>query len=122
MGRITTTLTLFFIIFNVWAGILMSTGVAPMIGMDAEVGADRQIESTTNDARNVSTGTGLGSTLFGMYNVLSSGAADIFDLMFPGLVMLQRAGVPDYLTKLMGPLFVAIFATDMLSFLRGFDL
>jgi hypothetical protein len=123
MSRPVTTLVVFFIAFNLFAGMLISTGVAGAIGLDANVGGDDAVDESVNKADKVSTGTGLGSTLFGMYNLLASGASDVFNAIFPGLNMLHRAGVPSWITGgLLGPLFSIVIFVDIVSFLRGWGL
>jgi len=125
MARPVTTLVIFFFAFNLFAGMLLTTGVAGTLGVDANVGEDQEFNETKNDAKDVSTGTSTGSTLFGMYNVLSSqlGKNGIFGTIFPGLRMLRRAGVPAFITEgFLGPLFSVMMAIGMISFLRGWDL
>jgi len=80
MARPVTTLVIFFFAFNLFAGMLLTTGVAGTLGVDANVGEDQEFNETKNDAKDVSTGTSTGSTLFGMYNVLSSQLGKNWDI------------------------------------------
>lgn len=123
MARPVTTLVVFFVAFNLLAGVLMSTGAAAALGMDTTVGGDDAVDKRVNQADDVSTGSGLGDTLFGMYNVLSSQIGNFFGVIFPGLEMVERAGVPGFITDgILAPLFgIAIFV-DVVSFLRGWGL
>jgi len=122
MARPVTTLVIFFIAFNLFAGMLMTTGVAGAIGIDAAVGEDDAIDQqTSNDG--LETGTGSGSTLFGMYNVLFTQLSGFFGTIFPGLRMLERAGVPMFITSgFLGPLFSVMIFVGGMSFMRGWDL
>lgn len=123
MARPVTALVIFFLAFNLFAGMLMATGVDSMIGIDAQVGGDKAVEQVEKDSNEVRTGTSLGNTLFGMYNVLAGGLSDIFTVIFPGLKMLERAGTPTWITGgFLGPLFSFAIAVDFVSFLRGWGL
>lgn len=113
----------FFISLNLLAGIFMSTGVAAMLNLDANVGGDEAVDKQVNSADEVSSGTSTGSTLFGMYNVLSSQVGAFYNVIFPGINMLGRAGVPGYITHgLLGNLFSIMIFIDIVSFLRGWGL
>lgn len=123
MARPLTALVVFFVAFNLFATVLMSTGVAGAIGLDATVGGDDVVNQRVENAQEVSTGSSTGSTLFGMYNVLSGQLSDFFGVVMPGLNMLERAGVPPFITGgLLGPLFSVLIFIDIVSFLRGWGL
>lgn len=123
MPRPITTLAIFFIAFNVFASALMASGVAGLIGVNAAVGGDQAVQNSQSESDDIRTGNGLGGTLFGMYNVLADGLSTIVGVVFPGLSMLQRAGVPGFITNIiLAPIFSFITAVGFISFLRGFDL
>lgn len=128
MARPVTTLVIFFLAFNLFAGMLMSTGVAGTLGLDANVGEDDKVDEHEKSAEDVASGNGLGSTLFGMYNILSSQLGSLFGFIFPGLRMLRRAGVPAFITGsenqagFLPPLFSVMMGIGVMSFLRGWDL
>ncbi len=123
MARPVTLLVVFFLGFNLFAGMLTATGVDAVIGVDADVGENQQAQNLQDNADQVSTGSSLGGTLFGMYNVLASSVGDFFNYVFPGLAMLARAGVPGYITGgFLGPIFTFLIAVDVISFLRGWGL
>lgn len=122
MARPVTLLVVFFITFNLFAGMLTATGTDAMLGLDAEVGGDKAVGDAAQRSENVSTGTSLGNTLFGMYNVLANGLSSVFDVIFPGLAMLKAAGVPGFITGMLGPLFAILMFVDFVSFLRGWGL
>ena len=123
MARPVTTLVIFFAAFNLFAAMLMTTGVAGTLGVDAAVGEDDAVDQRVETSSDVSSGTTTGSTLFGMYNVLATQIGGFFNLVFPGLRMLNRAGVPGYITSgFLAPMFSLMMAIGMMSFLRGWDL
>lgn len=123
MARPTTLLVVFFLSFNLFAGMLMATGVDGVLGIDANVGEDDEVQNLEDQTDDVSTGNGLGATLFAMYNALAGAIGSVFNFIFPGLLMLERAGVPSYITAgFMGPIFSVLIAFDVVSFLRGYNL
>lgn len=120
MARPVTTLVIFFVAFNLFAGMLSATGVAATIGIDSNVGGD---EITNDVNREVDTGSPTQSTLFGMYNALGAQVSGLFASIFPGLAMLNRAGVPGYITfGFLSPLFSVMSVIAVLSFFRGWGL
>lgn len=122
MARPVTTLVVFFVAFNLFAGMLSATGVAATIGVGADVGGDSAVSDQTSRSE-VESGSPTGSTLFGMYQVLSTQLMDVFGVVMPGLNMLRRAGVPDYITGgFLAPIFSLMMVIAGLSFLRGWDL
>lgn len=123
MSRPVTLLVVFFISFNVFAGVLMATGVAATLGIDATVGGDQAVEDATSTADSVETGTATGGTLFGSYNVLSSGFGKLAETIYPGLTMLERTIVPSFITnQILEPLFTFAIFIDIVSFFRGWGL
>jgi len=121
MARPLTTLVVFFISLNLIASALMGAGIASTLGLDANVGGDEAVDERVGN--DVESGTSTGSTLFGMYNVLSGQLSDLFGVVFPGLNMLERAGVPSWITGgILGPLFSVLIFIDVISFLRGWGL
>lgn len=122
MARPSTTFVIFLVAVNLMAGLMMAQGIDTMLGLDATVGESDELERATNETRSVNTGTSLGDTLFGMYNTLARGVGAIFQFVFPGLNMLYRAGVPLYITNLLGTVFSFVIAFDVLSYIRGWGL
>jgi hypothetical protein len=116
-----TLLMIFFVSVNLLAGAMMMTGIADMLGLDANVGGDEAVaERTDSDA--VETGTSSGDTLFGLRNVISGQLADFFGVIFPGLAMLQRAGVPSWITGgILGPLFSLWIPIGLVAIVRGWN-
>lgn len=115
-------LVVFFLAFNLFAGMLITTGTDAVIGIDAHVGEDDEVQNVKDQTDDVSTGNGLGATLFAMYNALASTVGSVFNFIFPGLLMLERAGVPSYITGFLGPIFTVAIAFNIASYLRGYNL
>lgn len=123
MARPVTTLTIFFVALNLFAGMMLSSGAAADLGISPDVGGDEAVDEAVQNQQDVTTGTTTGSTLFGMYNVLSNQIGSLFSILFPGLLMLERAGVPNYITQgFFGPLFSVMIGITVMSFLRGWGL
>lgn len=123
MARPVTTLLIFFLFFNLFAAMLMSTGVTATIGIKTNIGADEKVNETLNKANGtVETGAPTGSTLFGMYNVLADGVNTMVGTVTAGHTMLAQAGVPSAITSMLNGLFGVVIVIDIMSFIRGWGL
>jgi len=123
MSRPVTLLLVFFLSLNLFAGVLMSTGAAATLGIDAEVGGDEATDNLEGQTGDVPTGSPSDGTLFGLYNVVGGFLSGIYDYIFPGLSMLERAGVPSFITDdLLGNLFSLLIAIDVAAFIRGYEI
>lgn len=124
MPKFSTYLLVFFVALNAWAGVLQASGVDALLGIDAETGGDDAYDRfDESETRDIDTGTGTGDTLFGMYNVLTGVVGGFYDAIFPGLEMLNRMGVPSYITHgFIGNLVSVIVIFNLISFLKGTDL
>jgi len=122
MPRPMVTLTIFFLAFNLFSGMIMGTGVGAMLGIDANVGGDGDIDESLNESKEISTGAPTGSTLFGMYNVLAGALNTLLAPVTAGPQMLKQAGTPTALVNMIQGLIVTVYAIGIISFLRGFDL
>lgn len=122
MARPVTTLVVFFVAFNLFAGMIAGAGIDSMLGLDATVGEDEEVNETVKNSEEIKTGTGLGDTLGGMYNVLAGTVRGFFDLILPGLAMLRRAGVPPEITDFLNGVFTFMAGIAVISFVRGWDL
>ena len=132
MARATTTLLVFFICFNIWAGILIGTGAAAELGIEKQTGTNCEVDGNgvqnceaaghVNSNDDVPSGNGVGDTLFGLYNVLTDFLNDIFTFIAPGLDLLARAGVPQTYTNGLGIIFTLITTIDIVSFFKGWGL
>lgn len=122
MARPVTTLVIFFIFLNLFAGVLMSTDAAAAMGIETNVGGDDAVDEVTGND-DVESGAPTGSTLFGMYNVLAEQVGGLFDVIYPGIEMMQAGGLPNYLAnKILEPLATVIIIIDVISFFRGWGL
>jgi len=102
---------------------LMASGIAPMLGITANVGGDEQVEDSVQQAEESRTGSPTGSTLFGMYNVLVQTLTVLAGTITAGPTMLRRAGVPTMITTgILQPMFAVVMGIGVVSFLRGWDL
>jgi len=123
MARPLTTLAIFFVAFNLLAGVMMAQGIAADIGIEANVGENQSVNERVDESRDVASGAPTGQTLFGMYNVLTKQIGNVMGVIFPGLTMLERAGVPNWITQgILGTLFSLVIFVDVLSFIRGYSL
>lgn len=136
MGRPLTKLVLFFLAMNLFAGAMVGMGVDQTIGLDTRLGescpttepTQEQIDrypscELVSDASDTETGTGQGSTLFGMYNTLSRGVNSLYEYVFPALTILERAGLlPDEIETMLEVIFSFMIGIAVLSYTRGWDL
>lgn len=123
MARPITLMAIFFLCMNLFSGVVMSTGVGAMIGVDTAVGGDDEVDRAVDSSGNVSAGAPTGSTLFGMYNVLADGLATISLPVTAGPQMLDRAGVPGVIAnQLLQPVIAIVMALGVMSYLRGWGL
>lgn len=118
----------FLIALSLFSGFLQSTGVAETLHLDQRVGGDKAVDKARSATDSVDTGAPTGSTLFGMYNVLSKQLANVLGIINPGLRMLYNAGVPAEFVGgpstvgLLPPLATFVKGIGVISFIRGWDL
>lgn len=116
--RISTQLTLFFVLFNGIAGVFVVTGVAADLGINAETGQPEQFEEITSK-NEVQTGSAVGDTLFGMYNALGRQVGTILYSVTPGFQML-KIWLPDvWIDWILQPVAILIVTIDILGYMRG---
>lgn len=123
MARPVTLAVVFFLALNLFSGVLIGTGAADTLGISAEVGGDQatdRLEGKSGDG--IPTGSPSDGTLFGLYNVIGGFLGGIFEYVFPGLNMLGRAGVPDYITGMLGTIFSLLITIDIAAFVRGYEI
>jgi len=123
---------LFFLAFNLLAGVVNATGIGQAIGLGTQVGGEDIDEGVPKES--VSTGAPTGQTLFGMYNVLAGQLSKLFGLIFPGLGMLRNTIVPAWIVGnpsannafeqvgILAPMMSVIITLGIISFLRGWAL
>lgn len=123
MARPVTTLVVFFLAFQLFAAMLSGTGAAAAIGLEADVGGGAATDSLNQQTGDVPTGSPSGGSLFGMYNVLGNFLSSIYSYIFPGLRMLNRAGVPIWITdRFLGDLFSLLIVFDVAAYTRGYNI
>lgn len=123
MARPVTLLVVFFLSLNVFAGVLGSTGAAATLGINVELGEDTAREELAQQTGELPTGSPSDGTLFGLYNVIGGFLSRVYDFIFPGLRMLNRAGVPVFITdRLMGDIFSLLITIDIAAFVRGYEI
>jgi hypothetical protein len=123
MARPVTLAVVFFLALNLFSGVLIGTGAADTLGISAEVGGDQatdELEGKSGDG--IPTGSPSDGTLFGLYNVIGGFLGGIFEFVFPGLNMLGRAGVPEYITTMLGTIFSLLITIDIAAFVRGYEI
>lgn len=119
--KISTQLTIFFVAFNCFAGIVMGMGVAEELGINVETGNPEQIEQLSNTDQ-VDLGNNVGSTLFGMYNRLTQQVGTLFYSIAPGFKMLKMFLPNIWIDLFLSPIAAVIVTKDIIAFARGTDL
>jgi len=119
--RISTQLVLFFIFFNAGAGMLVGSGVAADLGIDAQTNAPDELDQASTAAENAQPGQA-GATLFGLYARLANITQTIFNSLFPGMAMLKRTPIPGFFIDFVSSGLSIIAFVNIASFLRGTEL
>lgn len=118
--RISTQLAVFFIAFNLFAGMLGGMGIADDLGINVETGDSNAInEATQKD--DVGLGNSVGGTLFGMYNQLTNQVGVIVNTIAPGFAMLKLF-LPNAIVDPFATIAGVFVVVDLLSYARGFSL
>jgi hypothetical protein len=122
MKQVLLYLAIFFLLMNLTAGVMMSSGVGETIGIETDVGGDEKVEQSVNQAGGFSAGQGgpVVNTLFAMYYALTNALGTITVPVTAGPQMLARAGVPGVIAYgMLQPVIIVIYAVGLLSFMRG---
>jgi len=124
MARPITTLAIFFLALSLFSQLLLTTGVAATVGLDAQIGGQDASDEVTKEAEGqVESGATSGDTLFGLYNVLATQVENLLGIFNPGLRMMDNAGVPSPIVNiLLMPLASLVKFIGIVSLLRGWDL
>jgi hypothetical protein len=106
---------------NLWANLLIGTGIAADIGLDGrfEVGGDDAAGDAAAAVDDVKTGAPTGNTLFGLYNVIATTLGTIGQIAFAAPTMLSNLGIPGAFTDMLGVLISVTYAIGIIEFLRG---
>lgn len=120
--RVSVAILLFLVFFNLGTQILIvDTGIAADIGADPALGDTSDLDDAASQSE-VQAGSGIGETLFGLYNALMNTLSGLWQKIFVGEQMLKNAGFPDFWIDFVFGAMKLIVALDTISFLRGWDL
>lgn len=122
MGRASMQIVIMLVCLNAAAGFLTASGVAAALDMQPNVGADKAIEDANDAASNVKAGGGLGSTLFALYNSVTSTFKSIVRVILYGPLMLTNLGMPQWVVTFVFAPATVISGADMVYSLSGRDL
>lgn len=110
---------LFLIFFNGGASVMIpGAGWDANLGIDPHVGEPQELEQVNQTASDFETGSGIGQTLFGLYNAVAGTLESMFNAIFPGGAMLKNAGVPDYIVNYGFSAATVLAAWDLIGVLR----
>lgn len=115
-------IVLFLVFFNGGHVMFQEAGVYETLEIEPHVGDTDHLDEASNEAGEVDAGSGVGSTLFGMYNALSRTLEAIFNAVYPGAAMLKNIGWPDWLVNYLFSGMTIIGGIDMIAFFRRGDL
>lgn len=122
MASAVRLLAFYFLAVNVIAGAIIGLGIDHTLGIDATIAGEDTTEEFDKSESELETGSPTGSTLFGLYNVVSDQLEGLYGTIYPGLKMLDRAGVPDWIIyDMFGNLASFIIIMGLMSFLRGYS-
>lgn len=117
--KLSIWIVLFLVAFNGGHVMLDASGTYDYLGVSADPGTPSEVTQAANQVDNYDTGTGGGSTLFGLYNTLADPLEAVFNAILPGAAMLKNVGVPTYLVNFTFAPLALIPGIDLIKFLRG---
>jgi hypothetical protein len=120
--RVSIYIVMFLVFFNGGALMLESTGAADAMGIDPAEGNDQQLEDAKEQARSPNPGSGIGGTLFGLYNSLAGTLEAILNTIMPGAEMLKANGFPDPIVNYLFGATPFIIGLDIIGYFRGWSL
>lgn len=119
MAKVSVYIVIALLSMNAAAVMLSSTGVADDLGLQPSTDKPSELEDAERKGEDFDAGSGIGSTLFGLWATLAGVLESIFFAINPAAEMLVRYGVPMFYVSF-------VFATgelwgvfDLISFLRG---
>jgi hypothetical protein len=116
--KITTWILIAFVIFNAFAVMLDSTGVAADLGINSGRGHSGELDDVANQRKQIDTGSTQGFTLGSMWTTLGEQLAGLYGAVFPGIRMLNNVGVPAMWTSLMSTVVSSIMGIELIGFFR----
>lgn len=117
--RISIKLVIILMLMNGFAGALVDSGVAEDWGVEPQPGGASEIDNTVDNASELQTGGGLGSTLFGMFATIGKTFSTIFNLVFYGPEMLVNLGVPSWMAGMFEGVIAVVVAGDVAYYFTG---
>ena len=122
MAKAMTLLAIFFLIVNVWSGILINSGVAGEVGISPPTAGDKTVDNASQQADKISSGTESKDTLFGLYNRVTTAIGTILGTLTAGAAILNQIGIPSVFTTPLEVVLMIIYGLGTAQFLRGFNL
>lgn len=122
MAKLLPTLAIFALSLNLFSGLILGTGAAATLGINPAVGGDQEVSQAQSQASEFKSGAPTGSTLFGMYNVVSGVVSTIAMPVTALPNMLRLAGTPQAITSMLQGILVVVYGLGVASFLRGYSL
>jgi hypothetical protein len=125
--KMSTQMALFFVAFNLAAGVIAGMGVAAELGINTETGNPGALSPESVSERQASgddtqLGSSTSGTLFGMYNALSNQIKTIFYSVAPGFAMLRNFLPNIWVDLFLSPIASIVVTKDIIAFARGTDL
>lgn len=120
--RVSVYIVMFLLFFNAGAAMLETTGVAESMGIAPSEGNDAQLEKAKQEARSPDPGSGLGGTLFGLYNSIAGTLETVLNTIFPGAEMLKANNFPDFVVNWAFAGMPIIVGLDIAGYFRGWSL
>lgn len=119
MSMRSVNLVIILFLLNASAGLMVASGYAEDIGISLTPGADEELNTAEDTAQNVSAGSSIGQTLFGLLAAAAKTANTIFTVIFIAPIMFQNLGVPTWITTFVfAPMYI-IVGIDILQILTG---
>lgn len=122
MGRASVQIVIFLICLNAVGGMLTMSGVADDIGIEPDIGADKQVNQTKQNASSLSPSQGSRGTLFGAFISAASTLANVWNLVFYGPRMIANLGIPFWMTSFPFAAAIIIVGKDIIYVVTGRDL
>jgi len=116
--KITTWILIAFVIFNAFAVMLASSGVAAGLGVNSGTSHASQFDDVSNQRKQIDTGSTSGFTLGSMWTTLGEQLAGIYGAIFPGIRMLNNVGAPPMWTNLLSTVISSLIGIEVIGFFR----
>lgn len=135
MARVSTTILVVLVLMNGTAGIMDASGLSDDLGVELSTGVSDALDNamhqascsfddgtTTSDDCGFAPGTGVGSTLFGLFVSALYFAQAVFQAVFAAPSMFMNLGFPSwFVTPIFAPMYI-VAALELLYTATGRDL